>query len=83
MPLSERMEIIASMACVDYVVPFSEDDPRQIIEALKPDLMVKGHEYDGVKIPCMDMVKTMFAPASPYPDRSASSTVAEICGAAL
>ena len=45
-PLGERMEILAALECVDYVVPFSEDTPLQLIQALgKIDVLVKGGDY--------------------------------------
>ncbi|MBU4404271.1 MAG: D-glycero-beta-D-manno-heptose 1-phosphate adenylyltransferase [Candidatus Aminicenantes bacterium] len=45
-PLSERMEILAALECVDFVVPFSEDTPLQLIQALgNIDVLVKGGDY--------------------------------------
>jgi D-beta-D-heptose 7-phosphate kinase/D-beta-D-heptose 1-phosphate adenosyltransferase len=45
-PLAERMEILAALACVDYVVPFTEDTPLQLIRALRRiDVLVKGGDY--------------------------------------
>jgi rfaE bifunctional protein nucleotidyltransferase chain/domain len=45
-PLAERMEVLAALECVDYVVPFSEDTPLQLIRALGGiDVLVKGGDY--------------------------------------
>jgi rfaE bifunctional protein nucleotidyltransferase chain/domain len=45
-PLAERMEILAALECVDFIVPFSEDTPLQLIRALgKIDVLVKGGDY--------------------------------------
>jgi rfaE bifunctional protein nucleotidyltransferase chain/domain len=45
-PLAERMEVLAALACVDYVIPFTEDTPRQLIGALRRiDVLVKGGDY--------------------------------------
>jgi D-glycero-beta-D-manno-heptose 1-phosphate adenylyltransferase len=44
-PLKERMETIAALAFVDYVTFFDEDDPREIISLLRPDVHVNGAEY--------------------------------------
>jgi rfaE bifunctional protein nucleotidyltransferase chain/domain len=45
-PLAERMEILAALECVDYVVPFSEDTPLELIRALgNIDVLVKGGDY--------------------------------------
>lgn len=45
--LEDRMEMLAALECVDYVVPFFEDRPRELIKALRPDVYVKGSEYEG------------------------------------
>ncbi len=45
-PLAERLEVLAALACVDYVVPFGEDTPLELIRALGPiDVLVKGGDY--------------------------------------
>jgi D-beta-D-heptose 7-phosphate kinase/D-beta-D-heptose 1-phosphate adenosyltransferase len=45
--LEDRMEMLAGLECVDYVIPFYEDRPRALIQALRPDVYVKGAEYEG------------------------------------
>jgi D-beta-D-heptose 7-phosphate kinase/D-beta-D-heptose 1-phosphate adenosyltransferase len=45
--LEDRMEMLAGLECVDYVIPFGEDRPRALIQALRPDVYVKGAEYEG------------------------------------
>ncbi|WP_299009998.1 bifunctional D-glycero-beta-D-manno-heptose-7-phosphate kinase/D-glycero-beta-D-manno-heptose 1-phosphate adenylyltransferase HldE [uncultured Shewanella sp.] len=40
-----RMTVLAELASVDWVVPFSEDTPERIIGELLPDLLVKGGDY--------------------------------------
>jgi len=45
-PLAERLEVLAALECVDYVVPFSEDTPLQLIRALgRIAVLVKGGDY--------------------------------------
>ena len=45
-PLAERLEVLAALACVDYVVPFAEDTPLELIRALgRIDVLVKGGDY--------------------------------------
>ena len=44
-PLSQRMEVLAGLAAVDYVVAFSEDTPERLIALLAPDVLVKGGDY--------------------------------------
>lgn len=45
LPLVERQEIMAAMDCVDYVVNFDEDTPLELIQQIKPDIIVKGGDY--------------------------------------
>ncbi|MDR8522472.1 bifunctional D-glycero-beta-D-manno-heptose-7-phosphate kinase/D-glycero-beta-D-manno-heptose 1-phosphate adenylyltransferase HldE [Shewanella fidelis] len=40
-----RMTVLAALASVDWVVPFSEDTPQRVISRLLPDLLVKGGDY--------------------------------------
>jgi D-beta-D-heptose 7-phosphate kinase / D-beta-D-heptose 1-phosphate adenosyltransferase len=41
----ERTRIMASLEMVDYVTVFEEDTPKEIIELLQPDVLVKGSDY--------------------------------------
>jgi D-beta-D-heptose 7-phosphate kinase/D-beta-D-heptose 1-phosphate adenosyltransferase len=43
--LASRLYLLASLSCVDAVVPFSEDTPLEIIELLRPDVLAKGGDY--------------------------------------
>ncbi len=44
-PESARAVLLASLAVVDYVVLFEEDTPRELLEILLPDVLVKGEDY--------------------------------------
>lgn len=41
----DRAEVLAALECIDYVVLFDEDEPRELIEALLPDVLVKGEDW--------------------------------------
>ncbi len=41
----ERAEVMAALACVDYVTIFDEPTPRTVIAALLPDVLVKGGDW--------------------------------------
>jgi len=43
--LQNRMQVLAALACVDWVVAFSEDTPERLICKLLPDILVKGGDY--------------------------------------
>ena len=44
-PESSRAQVLASLEAVDLVVIFDEDTPEKLIEAIKPDVFVKGADY--------------------------------------
>ena len=41
----QRAEVLAGLACVDYVTIFDEPDPLALIRALGPDILVKGADW--------------------------------------
>ena len=43
----DRMAVLAALACVDLVVPFDDDTPRELIVACAPDVLVKGGDYSA------------------------------------
>jgi D-beta-D-heptose 7-phosphate kinase/D-beta-D-heptose 1-phosphate adenosyltransferase len=48
-PQDERAEIVAALRCVDYVTIFEEPTATALVQALHPDIYVKGGDYDGSK----------------------------------
>lgn len=42
---NDRGEILAALACVDYVTVFDDVSPRSLIAALLPEVLVKGGDY--------------------------------------
>jgi rfaE bifunctional protein nucleotidyltransferase chain/domain len=41
-----RAEVVAALASVDWVVPFSESTPARLIRAVRPDVLAKGGDWD-------------------------------------
>ncbi len=44
-PIAARETVLAALAAVDWVVPFSEDTPERLICRVCPDVLVKGGDY--------------------------------------
>jgi D-glycero-beta-D-manno-heptose 1-phosphate adenylyltransferase len=44
-PETDRARVLAALACVDRVVLFNDDTPLELITLLKPDILVKGGDY--------------------------------------
>lgn len=45
-PTDRRMDVLAGLGAVDWVVPFDEDTPQRLISEVLPDLLVKGGDYE-------------------------------------
>ncbi len=50
MPLAQRMSVLAALNSVDWVVPFGEDTPADLIADILPDVLVKGGDYQPHEI---------------------------------
>ncbi|MEK6691806.1 MAG: D-glycero-beta-D-manno-heptose 1-phosphate adenylyltransferase [Nitrospirota bacterium] len=56
-PQGERAEVLASLGCVDYVTFFNEDTPYELIEMLRPGILVKGGDWKKKDIVGSDIVE--------------------------
>ncbi|MDE0348248.1 MAG: bifunctional D-glycero-beta-D-manno-heptose-7-phosphate kinase/D-glycero-beta-D-manno-heptose 1-phosphate adenylyltransferase HldE [Gammaproteobacteria bacterium] len=43
--LERRMRVLEGLSSVDWVTPFSEDTPEALLDAVRPDVLVKGGDY--------------------------------------
>ncbi len=55
---ADRAFVLAALECVDYVCLFDEDTPAALIDALLPDVLVKGGDYDLDGVVGRDTVET-------------------------
>jgi rfaE bifunctional protein nucleotidyltransferase chain/domain len=56
-PLRERLEILAAVADIDYLTSFSAATPQKVIAALRPDVLVKGGDWQPDEIVGRDEVE--------------------------
>lgn len=49
-PQADRAAILLALRSVDYVVYFSEETPEKLIAAVRPDILVKGADYEKHEI---------------------------------
>lgn len=56
-PEDDRAELLAGLACVDFVALFDEDSPMDLIEQIKPDFYAKGAQYNEDNLPEMPVLK--------------------------
>ena len=52
-----RAEVLAALECVDYVTTFAEPTPRELLERVRPDVLVKGGDYSKDTIEGRAMVE--------------------------
>ena len=52
-----RLQILASLQCVDAVILFDEETPYNLIKTIEPDVLVKGSDYEPQNIVGYDVVK--------------------------
>lgn len=52
----DRAEILSALKCVDYVVLFDEDSPRNLLDEMKPDVYTKGADYTMETLPEADIM---------------------------
>jgi D-beta-D-heptose 7-phosphate kinase/D-beta-D-heptose 1-phosphate adenosyltransferase len=54
--LDERLHMLSALVSVDYLIPFDEDTPIELIRGLKPDVLTKGADYAPDQIVGADVV---------------------------
>lgn len=77
----DRVEILSALSAVDYVVVFSERTAEQLVREIKPDVYVKGGDYNVKSLPEAEIVakyggKTVLIPE--VPGRSSSNIIKKI-----
>lgn len=55
-PVDQRMQVLAGLSSIDYLVVFSEDTPARLIELILPDILAKGGDYKVEDIAGADAV---------------------------
>ena len=79
--IASRERVLASLASVDLVVRFAEDTPMSLIEAIRPDVLVKGADYSLDQVVGADFVSSYggqikLAPLEP--EQSTTATIARL-----
>ena len=76
-PQDDRALVLAALECVDYVVVFDDDEPKEMIAAILPDILVKGedwaHYVSGREIVEANGGKVVLAPL--VPSKSTTATI--------
>lgn len=75
-PEGERAELIAALACVDLAVIFADDTPARLIEAVRPQVLVKGGDWAVDQIVGREFVESYGGRVLNVPVREGLSTSA-------
>ncbi|MSO21041.1 MAG: D-glycero-beta-D-manno-heptose 1-phosphate adenylyltransferase [Acidobacteria bacterium] len=57
-PEQDRAEAIGGLESVDHVVLFAEDDPLELLNAIRPDVLIKGDDYKESEVVGADLLKS-------------------------
>lgn len=74
--LADRQALLAALASVSFVTSFDEDTPYDLIEQIKPDVLVKGGDYDMATLAETALVESWGGRAVAIPFRHQRSTTA-------
>jgi len=80
-PESERAEVLLALEAVDRVVVFDQPTPLELIQALLPDVLVKGADWDADNIVGRDVVEAhggRVVRVALMPERSTTRLLAQI-----
>jgi D-beta-D-heptose 7-phosphate kinase/D-beta-D-heptose 1-phosphate adenosyltransferase len=77
-PLADRVAVLRALDCVDDVVVFDEDTPQRLLGELRPDIWVKGGDYDGQELPEAAVLRNWggLAVTVPYLDGRSTTRIA-------
>ncbi len=82
-PLEERLEVLDAVETIDYLISFSQSTPRELIQALLPDVLVKGGDWKPDEVVGREEVEGAGGEVIiiPYlPGRSSSEILSKIKG---
>ena len=73
---ADRERVLLGLSCVDAVVVFDEDDPRDALRRLQPDVWAKGGDYEDAELPEAGLVRSWGGRVVLLPYLSGRSTTA-------
>lgn len=77
-PLEDRIDVLSGLQAVDFVLPFDADTPGELIEAITPEVLVKGEDWRERGVVGQDWVESHGGQVVLVPLRSGCSTSAII-----
>ena len=59
MGLEDRAQVMSALSCVDHIVAFDDDTPRDLLRVIRPDIVVKGGDYTRESLPEATLVEAL------------------------
>jgi len=75
----ERAFIISALAAVDLVIIIFDDTPIRVLQKLKPEIIVKGKDYEGIDFPEKSFLESYGAKILYTPTLNSSSALIKKC----
>ena len=77
--IHNRVAVLEELNCIDWIIPFSEDTPLELIKALQPDIFVKGGDYKKEELAEYSLVTSYGGEVviSPYIKGCSTTTIIE------
>lgn len=72
-PLIHRINVISALDMVDYVIAFDEETPYNLIERIRPNILIKGEDYKNKDVVGSEFVSEVYY--APFYDDISSSTL--------
>lgn len=84
-PAADRASVLHALDCVDRVLIFDEDTPERLLAELRPDIWVKGGDYDGRELPEAAVLRRWggLAVTVPYLDGRSTTRIASAAALTL
>ena len=76
--VEDRIRVLRGLSCVDSVVVFDEDDPREALRRIRPDVWVKGGDYTRDRLPEAGLVESWGGRVAILPTLGGRSTTAAL-----
>jgi D-beta-D-heptose 7-phosphate kinase/D-beta-D-heptose 1-phosphate adenosyltransferase len=58
-PLDDRIQVLAALSCIDHLVTFDGDTPSDLLHLIRPDVYVKGGDYNRQTLPEAPLVEAL------------------------
>lgn len=77
--LSDRVQVLAALTCVDCIIAFDENTPCNLIRAVRPDVFVKGGDYTREMLPEAPIVEELggIVQILPYLENRSTTSIIE------